>query len=198
VRNSVFNIPVRGVPMARRLNSSAASLNKYQGVNQTVYSYGAQHTNIRENLLKTTLVSSKMRDVQMQSISPMKQMNLEPRAIMNDYTKNISSSVWSPGLYINDNKLRTINSKYGKTPGKVKSKFEDAKYLEQHVQGLHGRVEGKIGEKFLTIQSDPRRVARPKTADMTKKEKVRILKKQIRTQSQVRQALERDVRSLKE
>jgi hypothetical protein len=150
--------------------------------------------------MKSTLVSSKMRDVHLQSISPQKPLKLEPRAIMNDYTKNISSSVWSPGIYINDHKLNTLNKKYGKIPGKVKSKFEDAKYLEQHVQGMNGKVEGKLGEKFLTIQNEPVRVTtRPKTADiMTRKERVRSLKKQIRNQSLVRKALEQDVRTLKD
>mgnify|MGYP001099290207 FL=1 len=45
-------------------------------------------------------------------MSPIKVITLEPKAVMNDYTKNISESVWSPGLYLNNNKLETIKSKY--------------------------------------------------------------------------------------
>jgi hypothetical protein len=41
VRNSIFNIPIKGIPEAKRVNSSQSSLGKYQGVNQTIYSYGA-------------------------------------------------------------------------------------------------------------------------------------------------------------
>lgn len=57
-------------------------------------------------------------------MSPIKVITLEPKAVMNDYTKNISESVWSPGLYLNNNKLETIKSKYQYKSGGIKSKFE--------------------------------------------------------------------------
>lgn len=51
VRNSVFNIPIRGVPDVQRFKKSKAyHVNDPDVVNQTFYSYGAQHTNIREKL----------------------------------------------------------------------------------------------------------------------------------------------------
>ena len=53
---------------------------------------------------------------------------------MNDYTKNMSSSCWSPGLYADQNKLTTFNKKYDKKRSSmVMSKFENTKYLETNV-----------------------------------------------------------------
>lgn len=89
---------------------------------------------------------------------------------MNDYTKNISSSCWSPGLYVDQRKLVTINDKYDKNrTRKVRSKFENSKPIEQSVKGFPGKVQGKIGEKFMTIDTTTevrRRPQRPKSAVM--------------------------------
>ena len=76
---------------------------------------------------------------------------------MNDYTKNISSSVWSPGIFINNNKLDTLQTKHRFSKNAVQSKFEHSKYLEQPIEGFRGRVEGKIGEKQLIIQNTRQR-----------------------------------------
>ena len=48
IRNSVFNVPIKGVPDVNRFKKSKAfGVNDPDVVNQTFYSYGAQHTNIR-------------------------------------------------------------------------------------------------------------------------------------------------------
>jgi len=60
---------------------------------------------------------------------------------MNDYTKNMSSSCWSPGLYVDQKKLTTLNNKYDKKRSSmVQSKFENTKYLETNVEGYPGIV----------------------------------------------------------
>jgi len=60
---------------------------------------------------------------------------------MNDYTKNLSSSCWSPGLYADQNKLNKFNKKYDKKRSSVvQSKFENTKYLETNVEGYPGIV----------------------------------------------------------
>jgi len=54
IRNSVFNVPIKGVPDVSRFKKSKAfGVNDPNVVNQTFYSYGAQHTNIREKISKS-------------------------------------------------------------------------------------------------------------------------------------------------
>ena len=67
----------------------------------------------------------------------------DPNAVMNDYTKNISQSIFTPGLYHNQNRLQTVKlSKYFKKSDKRKSAFEDQKYLEENVKGMRATVQG--------------------------------------------------------
>lgn len=54
VRNSIFNVPAKGVPHVERIKiSKALRMKDPQLVNQTFYSYGAKHTNIRDKLNKS-------------------------------------------------------------------------------------------------------------------------------------------------
>lgn len=95
---------------------------------------------------------------------------------MNDYTKNISSSVWSPGLYINTKKLDTIKTHHRFRSSAIKSKFENTKHIEQPIEGFRGKVEGRIGEKYVIIEKP-----RPQTVNPSKREKVIKLKKEIKS-----------------
>lgn len=122
---------------------------------------------------------------------------------MNDYTKNISSSVWSPGIYVNNYKLDTIKTKHRFKSNAVRSKFENSKYIEQPIEGFRCRVDGKIGEKYVIIEKPKKTVAienskRPKTADgPSRRERVIKLKKEIKSQSQQRKVLERNIHNIK-
>ena len=48
IRNSVFNIPIKGVPnVTRYKQSSAIGIHDPGVLNNSFYSFGAKHTNIR-------------------------------------------------------------------------------------------------------------------------------------------------------
>lgn len=68
-------------------------------LNNSFYSFGAQHTNIKNNL-RPSLLNKKFDDIKYMTVkSDRPKMVSHDNALMNDYTKNISSSIFSPGLY---------------------------------------------------------------------------------------------------
>ena len=78
----------------------------------------------------------------------------DPNAVMNDYTKNISQSIFTPGVYQNQNRLKTVKlSKNFKKTDQRKSAFENQKYLLEDVKGMRATVQGRIGEKHMQIIS---------------------------------------------
>ena len=100
-RNSVYNIKFAGVPDVRNTAYSKALNVHNQGLqNHTFYSFGAQHTNIKNNLKygkesnkSSAVLNKKFKDVSMRTLDPSTKINTivkDPNAVMNDYTKNIS------------------------------------------------------------------------------------------------------------
>ena len=64
IRNSVFNIPIKGVPEVSRYTKSSAIGRHDLGIsNNSFYSFGAKHTNIRPTLIQSEVVNKKMGDV---------------------------------------------------------------------------------------------------------------------------------------
>jgi hypothetical protein len=49
-----------------------------------------------------------------------------------------------------------MKSKYRFRAPTLKSKFEHSKYIEQPIEGFKGRVDGKLGEKYMIIEKRQR------------------------------------------
>ena len=92
---------------------------------------------------------------------------MPPNVAMNDYTKNISENIFSPGLY-EPEKLRMHSTKY--KPDKASRKWNQqldlhSKYfrkqndpreknIDEDVKGMTGIVAGKLGEKKIILAED--------------------------------------------
>lgn len=92
---------------------------------------------------------------------------MTPNVAMNDYTKNISENIFSPGL-CQPEKLKLHSTKYVKSKANRKwhqqldlhSKYfrkqndPRLKNIEEDVNGMRGVVEGKLGEKKIVLTED--------------------------------------------
>lgn len=197
IRNSVYNIQLMGQPDVKQ-GVYSASLNHADpgNMNQTFYSFGAQHTNIRGHFdtpekseyakllnkhfadiqVNTVVRDSSFEDLQARAMSSAesrahrdKKVNfaMTPNVAMNDYTKNISENIFSPGLY-QPEKLKMHSTKYVKTKANRKwnqqldlhSKYfrkqndPRMKNIDEDVDGMRGVVEGKLGEKKIVLSED--------------------------------------------
>lgn len=117
-RNAVYNVRLDGVPSINdTAYSKAIGVNNPEVTNNTFYAFGAKHTNIRSHLApevaarqrsipqtaaNAKLLDKKFRDVKMNTLNQGAQQEVlvkPPNAVMNDYTKNISQSIFTPGVY---------------------------------------------------------------------------------------------------
>ena len=75
-------------------------------------------------------------------------MGKAPNVVMNDYTKNISQSIFTPGVIPQKQKLAQtvkLNSLFGQGKGTNIKKL----IYENQKEGLKGQVFGTIGAKTL-------------------------------------------------
>ena len=83
---------------------------------------------------------------------------------MNDYTKNISQSIFTPGIYnANQNAeklLRSFAERRGVDPdGGWTSTINTDSYknlFHKQVTGTTGKFSGKLGEKYVSFEKKPR------------------------------------------
>ena len=127
VRNSVYNIHFGGQPYIDKTVKQGNFGQHDPGyLNKSFYAFGAKNTNVRDHFnpaansldaseyaallnkkfenikLKTTgNEKAKVEDKRNKSLSRYQNNSVEkvPNAAMNDYTKNISESIFTPGLY---------------------------------------------------------------------------------------------------
>ena len=80
-----------------------------------------------------------------------------PNALMNDYTKNISQSIFTPGVYHVDKQIENMQRTYavsrGRNPdGQMTVPTKNYKTLyTRDVKGMKGTVSGALGEKKVKI-----------------------------------------------
>ena len=120
VRNLVYNIKLDGQPPVDSDTYSKA-LVPPESMNKSFYSFGGQHSNIG-NQLGTSLnsdgsasqmIDNKFKDIKnLQIGTNLHQVYRPPITIMNDYTKNISSPMFTPGVYKTTSKLKRLQQNY--------------------------------------------------------------------------------------
>ena len=75
------------------------------------------------------VLNKKFKDIRMKTVDHADTVHTivrNPNTVMNDYTKNISQSIFSPGIYKNPNKLNTVKlAKRFKPMQKRQSAFEN-------------------------------------------------------------------------
>lgn len=94
-----------------------------------------------------------------------------PNALMNDYTKNISQSIFTPGVYKVDQKIEKSLSKFAQTRGRNPISNVSTKNYKtlftRDVKGMKGTVRGPLGEKKV-------KVTRPSTASVANRKTWRM------------------------
>ena len=113
-RNAVYNIDALNIPdVSKTVYSKALGIHDSGTTNQTFFSFGSRNTNFRKHMMKTsdgrqlntTMASlkkqfnkmKKMTDTDSTVSSYWKPRIGQPNCLMNDYTKNISQSIFNPG-----------------------------------------------------------------------------------------------------
>lgn len=76
------------------------------------------------------------------SMDGSKTYDKDPNCTLNDYTKNISESIFSPGNHTKVKGIKIANPYYKKGPGKA---------IYSNVKGMTGTVSGTIGDKRLSM-----------------------------------------------
>ena len=77
-----------------------------------------------------------------QTVDSRRAYSKDPNCTLNDYTKNISESIFSPGNHEELRGIKMNNPYYKKSPGQA---------MYTHVKGLAGTVSGGIGDKRFTV-----------------------------------------------
>lgn len=152
-RNAVYKIDARGLPNGTISNfSRVKSANRQSGrLNNTFYSFGAQFTNIRNHIDNESdpkncqVLNETMTDIKNQAKSQSQTMIVAPNATMNDYTKNISQCIFTPGVH----KDVKLGRRFTKSKDKIRGIVDcsQAKQYQTKPHGFVGRVYGSLGEK---------------------------------------------------
>lgn len=78
-----------------------------------------------------------------------------PNAVMNDYTKNISQSIFTPGVYKVDGKIETLQKNFAGRRGydpHGQDTIPTGTYKRLYIKdedGMAGTVSGRLGEKYM-------------------------------------------------
>jgi len=106
-RNAVYNVDLTDVP---NINSSVYSkslnIHNQEVLNRSFYSFGGKHTNIRNQFMghsqSAKLLDKQFKDINQATITEIEGHEIIAKpsnVVMNDYTKNISQSIFTPGVY---------------------------------------------------------------------------------------------------
>lgn len=124
VRNAVYNFSIDNIPNGRKeCYSKALGKSDKGSINNTFYSFGAKYTNIRDHFSETKIknpsfrsaktlerashLNKKFQDIMSQTmIKPKETVEREANVVMNDYTKNISQSIFNPGVMAKSKKMQ--------------------------------------------------------------------------------------------
>ena len=83
----------------------------------------------------------------------------EPNVIMNDYTKNISSSIFTPGVFRGNTGMTHLQKKFirGKSAGvnRIKAGTAEKGQLDTDPAGMKVLMKGRLGEKHITVHASP-------------------------------------------
>ena len=86
-------------------------------LNRTFYAFGAKHTNIRKHLrssrhsFSAQNLDTNFRDIRIKTLhnDNSEMITKSPNVIMNDYTKNISHSIFTPGVFKQTNRITNLS-----------------------------------------------------------------------------------------
>lgn len=130
-RNAVYNVMMDGHPAIHSSSYSKALISP-QKLNKGFYSFGAQHTNIRSKLNTpgqtaegrkklAHLLDRKFQDIkQLTDAIDSEYVDKAPNAVMNDYTKNISQTIFTPGIIRESESLKRNERKFVNTEYRTK------------------------------------------------------------------------------
>ena len=104
-----------------------------------------------------------------------------PNAVMNDYTKNISQSIFTPGVYKVDGRIETLQQKFAERRGydpHGQDTIPRGTYKNLMIrddEGMRATVTGRLGEKYVT-RANPAAKTRVRSAAPTQSRNVRFIK----------------------
>ena len=108
-RNAVYNINCKQIPEVSKVVYSKALGVHDKGLNnQTFFSFGSRNTNFKNHMLKTsdqralntTMASLKKHFTKSKDMASNDELlKHHPTALMNDYTKNMSQGIFTPGKF---------------------------------------------------------------------------------------------------